>query len=56
MRQGGYNMKRMVNKMVTPVTKMARSIARMFREYEKALNELSGTPAFPQMFESYEMI
>ena len=49
-------MKRMITKLAATVNRMKTAISHSFDAYEDALNELRGTPAYPQMFDSHEII
>lgn len=49
-------MKTMIAKLAASVSRLRISIGHMLDAYESALNELSGTSAYPQMFETYEMM
>lgn len=49
-------MKTMMTKLAASVSRMRMAIGHMFDAYEQALNELIGTPAYPQLFETCEMM
>lgn len=49
-------MKTMMKKLAANVNRMRMSISHMFDAYEKALCELRGTPAYPQLFVTCEMM
>lgn len=49
-------MKHMITKLAAAMARMKMAIDRMFDAYENALNELMGTPAYPHLFETYEIM
>lgn len=49
-------MKHMITKLAAAVIRVKMAIAHMLDTYEKSLNELIGTPAYPQLFETCELM
>lgn len=51
-----YNMKTVIAKLTQTMIRMKKSIAHMFAEYERSINELGGTAAYDYLFEPCVMM